>query len=136
MAIEFLSIVIFTFSLALLILGAITWWIERENRRTLGVLMMIAALVIAAGYAFLGSRFSIAVFGRLIITVDLPRLMSTALTYTLGVFLGFGLAGMLFLWASGRLARPTRFEWLLAGLAGTILLIALAISLVAVRISR
>ncbi len=136
MAIEFLSIVIFTFSLALVILGAITWWIERENRRTLGVLMMMAGLMIATGYAFLGSRFSIAVFDRLIITVDLPRLMSTAITYSLGVFLGFGLAGLLFLWASGRLARPTRFEWLLAGFAGTVLLIALIISLIAVRISR
>ena len=136
MAIEFLSIVIFTFSLALFILGAITWWIEREKRRTLGILMMSSGFVIAAGYAFLGSRFSIAVFGRLIITVDLPRLMSTAITYPLGVFLGFGLAGVLFLWVSGRLARPTRFEWLLAGLAGTILVIALAISLIAVWISR
>lgn len=136
MAIEFLSIVIFTFSLALFILGAFTWWIEREKRRILGVLMMVAALVIAVGYAFLGSRFAIAVFGRLIVTVDLPRLMSTAITYTIGVFVGFGLAGILFLWASGRLAKPTRFEWLLAALAGTILLIALAISLIAVQISR
>jgi hypothetical protein len=136
MAIEFLSIVIFTFSLALFILGAFTWWIEREQRRTLGALLMSAALVIAVGYAFLGSRFSIAVFGRLIVTVNLPRLMTTAIMYTIGVFVGFGLAGILFLWASGRLARPTRFEWLLAGLAGTILLIALAISLLAVQISR
>ena len=48
MAIEFLSIVIFTFALALLGLGAFTWWIERDKRRNLGILMMVSALLIAA----------------------------------------------------------------------------------------
>ena len=47
MAIEFLSIVVFTFALALLVLGAITWWIERGKKQTAGILMMCSALVIA-----------------------------------------------------------------------------------------
>ena len=41
MAIEFLSIVIFTFALALFVLGAITWWMERSEKQALGVLMMV-----------------------------------------------------------------------------------------------
>lgn len=136
MAIEFLSIVIFTFSLALLGLGAFTWWIERGRRRRAGVLMMISALVIAAGYAFLGSRFSIAVFGRLIITIDLPRLMATAMVYTIGVVLGFGLAGGAFLWLSGRLIKPTGMERKLAIFVAVIVAIALIISWIAVQISQ
>jgi len=136
MAIEFLSIVVFTFALALLVLGAFTWWIERGRKRTLGVLMMGSAFVIAGVYAFLGSRFAIAVFGRLIITVDLPRLMATAITYTIGVLLGFGLAGGVFLWISGRLVEPTRLERRLATFITLVLLVALVISLIAVRISH
>ena len=135
MAIEFLSIVIFTFALALFVLGAITWWMERSEKQTLGVLMMGVALLIAAAYAFLGSRFAIAVFGRLIITVDLPRLMAMAVRYTIGVLLGFGLAGSAFLWISGRMVEPTRFEqWLLIFIA-IVLVVALIISAIAVRIS-
>ncbi len=136
MAIEFLSIVVFTFALALLVLGAITWWIERGRRQTLGMLMMGSALVIAAAYAFLGSRFAISVFGRLIITVDLPRLMATAMTYTIGVLLGFGLAGGVFLWISGRMVEPTRLERRLATFIVIVLLVALAISSIAVHISH
>lgn len=136
MAIEFLSIVIFTFSLALFGLGIFTWWIERDNRRRAGVLMMIVALIIAAGYAFLGSRFAIALFGRLIITIDLPRLMATAMVYTIGVVLGFGLAGGTFLWLSGRLVTPTGMERKLAIFVAIIVIIALMISWSAIRISR
>ncbi|MBN1248153.1 MAG: hypothetical protein JXC32_10880 [Anaerolineae bacterium] len=136
MAIEFLSIVIFTFSLALFGLGAFTWWIERDSRRRAGVLMMISALVIAAGYAFLGSRFAIAVFGRLIITIDLPRLMATAMVYTIGVVLGFGIAGGAFLWLSGRLIKPTGMERKLAIFVAIIVAIALIISWIAVQISH
>ncbi len=40
MALEFLSILIFTFALALLGLGLVTWFMERKKRRTLGILMM------------------------------------------------------------------------------------------------
>jgi hypothetical protein len=136
MAIEFLSIMIFTFALALFILGAFTVWMERRQRRTVGILMMVCALIIAGGYAFLGSRFSIAAFGRLIITIDLPRLMTTAIVYTIGVLLGFGLGAGLFLWISGRLVKPTRVERQLAGFIALILIIALAISLLAVQISH
>ena len=136
MAIEFLSIVVFTFALALLVLGAVTWWIERGRKQTLGMLMMVSALVIAGGYAFLGSRFAIAVFGQLIITVDLPRLMATAMVYTIGVLLGFGLAGGVFLWISGRLVEPTRLERQLVTFIAVVLLVALVISIIAVRISH
>lgn len=135
MAIEFLSIVIFTFALALFVLGAVTWWMERREKRALGVLMMGVGLLIAAAYAFLGSRFAIAAFGRLIITVDLPRLMATAVTYTIGVLLGFGLAGSAFLWISGRMVEPTRFEQRLLIFIAIVLVVALIISAIAVRIS-
>ena len=136
MAIEFLSIVIFTFALALLGLGAFTWWIERDKRRNLGILMMVSALLIAACYAFLGSRFSIALFGRLIITIDLPQLMATAIVYTIGVLMGFGLAGGAFLWISGRLVKTTGLERKLAIFIAVILTIALVISVIAVQISH
>jgi hypothetical protein len=136
MAIEFLSIVIFTFALALLGLGAFTWWIERDKRRNVGILMMVSALLIAACYAFLGSRLSIAVFGRLIITIDLPQLMATAIVYTIGVLMGFGLAGGAFLWISGRLVKTTGFERKLAIFITVILTIALLISVIAVQISH
>lgn len=136
MAVEFLSIVIFTFALALFILGAVTWWMERTEKQTLGVLMMVSALLIAVAYAFLGSRFSIAAFGRLIITVDLPQLMATAVTYTIGVLLGFGLAGSAFLWISGCMVEPTRLEQRLVMFIAIVLLVALIISMIAVRISH
>lgn len=136
MAIEFLSIVIFTFALALLGLGAFTWWIERGKRRNLGILMMVSALLISACYAFLGSRFSIAAFGRLIITIDLPQLMATAIIYTIGVLMGFGLAGGAFLWISGRLVKTTGLERKLSFFVTVILAIALLISVIAVQISH
>jgi hypothetical protein len=136
MAIEFLSIVIFTFALALLGLGVFTWVMERGPRRMVGILMIMLALIIAGIYAFLGSRFAISVFGRLIITIDLPQLMSTAVIYTTGVILGFGLAGGVFLWISGRLIKPTGFERKLAVFVAVTLLIALVISWVAAQISH
>jgi hypothetical protein len=98
--------------------------------------MVGSALVIAGGYAFLGSRFAIAVFGRLIITVDLPRLMATAVVYTFGVLLGFGLAGGVFLWISGRLVEPTRLARQLVTFIAIVLLVVLVISIIAVRISH
>lgn len=136
MALEFLSILIFTFALALAGLGLVTWFMERKKRRTLGILMMGLALIIAGGYAFLGSRYAISLFGRLIITIDLPRLMATAVIYTIGMAAGFGIAGAVFLWISGRLVKPTRFERKLTIFIGITLAIALAISAIAVRISH
>lgn len=136
MVIEFLSILIFTFALALFVLGLITWVMERDKKRLLSPLMMGIALVIAVGYAFLGSRFSITTFGRLIITIDLPRLMTTAIVYTIGVLVGVGLAGGLFLWVSGRLIKPTHFESKLVYFIIVVLAIALFVSLLAVQISQ
>jgi hypothetical protein len=136
MGVEFLSIVIFTFALVLLGLGAFTWWMERGPRRVLGILMMLLALIIAGAYAFLASRFAIALFGRLIVTIDLPRLMSTAVLYTIGVMSGFALGGGVFLWISGRLIKLTGFERKLAVFVTLTLFIALVISLVAAQISH
>lgn len=135
MLIELLSIIIFTFALALFLLGGFTLWIEKARRRTLGLVMMLSALVIAVGYAFLGSRFSIALLGRLIIAVDLPRLMATAVVYTVGVLAGLALAAGPFLWISGRIIRPTRLERYLAAFVAITLLIGLLISLLAIAIS-
>jgi hypothetical protein len=138
MIVQFLSIVIFTFSLTLLVLGAVTWWIERERKRVLGAWMIGSGLLIAIGYALLGSRFSIAWFGRLIVAVNLPVLWATALVYTIGVLGGIGLAGGIFMWMSGLLTRlkPNRMERQIALYIGVILLVALLISLIAVLLSR
>lgn len=135
MAIEFLSIAIFTFALALLGLGLLTWWIESPPKRTLGTLMMLTGLLIAAVYAFLGSRFAIAVFGHLVVTVDLPRLMARAIVYTIGVALGFAIAGALFLWITGRLIRPTQLEVKLGVFVAVVLTVALIISFIAIHLS-
>ena len=136
MAVEFVSIAIFTFALALLGLGLFTWWVETPPKRTLGTLMMVTGLLIAAAYAFLGSRFAIAVFGHLIVTVDLPRLVARAVVYTLGVATGFAIAGALFLWITGRLIRPTRLEVKLGIFVAAVLAVALAISTLAIYISH
>jgi hypothetical protein len=136
MTIEFLSIVIFTFALALIGLGLVTWWIERAPRKILGLAMIGSGLLVAVAYAFLGSRFALTLFGRLIVTVDLPRLMVTAVVYTIGLLTGLGLAGGVFLWISGRLVKPTPLERQIALFLGIILLVTLLISLVAIRISR
>jgi hypothetical protein len=100
--IEFISIVILTFALALIMLGVITMWLERGRARLLGVALTFVGLLVGAGYTFLGSRFSLALFDRLIVRVDLPALMSMAFTYTAGVLVGASLAVGLFLWATGR----------------------------------
>lgn len=135
MAVEFLSIVIFTFALGITLLGAVTWWMERAPRRIFGVAMIASGLIIAVGYAFLGSRYAIALFGRLIITIDLPRLMMTAILYTTGVAVGLGIAGMLFLWISRRFVQPSRLEQHLALFLILVLLIALIVSTLAAQFS-
>ena len=100
--IEFISIVVLTFALALIVLGAVTMWLERGRGRLQGIVLTLVGLLVGAGYAFLGSRFSLALFDRLIVRVDLPALMATAFTYTAGVLSGSALAVGLFLWATGR----------------------------------
>lgn len=136
MVLELLSIVTFTFALGLFVLGAFTWWLERRHRRKLGAAMMLSGFMIALGYAFLGSRYALRWFGRLIITIDLPRLMATAIIYTLGVLGGLGLAGLLFMWISGRMVQPTRLERQIGSFLALALGVALFISLLAVMLSR
>jgi drug/metabolite transporter (DMT)-like permease len=100
--VEFISIVVFTFALALIVLGAITIWLERGAGRLKGIALMLVGLFVGGGYAFLGSSLSLKYFDRLIVRVDLPNLMATAFTYTTGVLGGIALAVGLFLWATGR----------------------------------
>ncbi|MDY7077005.1 MAG: hypothetical protein SXV54_08780 [Chloroflexota bacterium] len=100
--IEFISIVVLTFALALLVLGIITIWLERGQGRLKGIALTLVGLLVGVGYAFLGSRFSLTLFDRLIVRVDLPALMATAFTYTTSVLGGIALAVGLFLWATGR----------------------------------
>ncbi len=136
MGVELLSIAVFTFAVGLLVLGAITWWLERGLRRNFGLAMMAAALLIATFYAFLGSRLSILFFGRLIVAVDLPHLMFTALTYTFGVLIGLGMAAAVFLWASRRFVKPTAAERQMATVIVVIILLGLLLSWLSVLMSR
>jgi hypothetical protein len=100
--VELLSILVLTFSLTLVLLGVITLWLEGRRGRWQGIAVSLLGLSVGTGYAFLGSRFSEALFGRLVVRVDLPALMLTAAIYTLGVLGGIGLAFGLFLWVTGR----------------------------------
>ncbi|HEC35211.1 MAG TPA: hypothetical protein ENI39_01595 [Anaerolineae bacterium] len=100
--IELLSILVLTFSLTLVLLGLITLWLERKPGRWQGIVVSLLGLLVGVGYAFLGSRFSLALFGRLIVRVNLPVLMATAVSYTVGVLGGIALAVGLFLWVTGR----------------------------------
>ncbi len=105
--IKFISITVLTFALALVLLGLVTMWLERKRERLKGLALTLVGLLVGAGYAFLGSRFSMTLFGRLIVRVDLPALMVTAFTYTTGVLLGAALALGSFLWATGRFRHRT-----------------------------
>ena len=100
--IALISIIFLTFAAALIVLGAITIWLEQGRRRMQGVALTLVGFLTGFGYAFLGSRFSLQLFGRLLIRVDLPALMATAFTYTAGVVIGLALGLGLFLWATGR----------------------------------
>jgi len=116
--IEFVSIVVLTFALALVVLGAITIWLERKRERLQGIALTAVGLVTGITYAFLGSRFSEAVFRRLIVHVDLPKLMATAFIYTAGVLGGTGLAAGLFLWATGRFRQRVSHTVIVLVVAG------------------
>jgi hypothetical protein len=131
--IAFISIVVLTFAAALIVLGAITMWLERERRRLQGVTLTVVGLLVAVSYAFLGSRFSLQLFNRLIIRVDLPALMATALTYTLGVLIGSVLGLGLFLWATGRFRD--RVERTVVAFVVSGFLVALVVTFVAVVLS-
>jgi hypothetical protein len=131
--IEFISIVVLTFAMALLVLGAVTMWLERGQVRLQGIALMLVGLLVGAGYAFLGSRFSLALFDRLIVRVDLPALMGTAFTYTAGVLGGASVAVGLFLWATGRFRHQV--ERTMLAFVGFGLLVAVIATLLAVALS-
>jgi len=131
--IEFISIVVLTFALALVVLGAVTMWLDRGRGRLQGIALALVGLLVGAGYAFLGSRLALRYFGRLIVLVDLPALMATAFTYTTGVLAGAALAVGLFLWATGRFrhrAERTAAAFIVAGVV-----VALVATLLAVVLS-
>lgn len=130
--IEFISIVMLTFALALIVLGAITMWLERGRARLQGIALTLVGLLVGAGYAFLGSRFSLKFFKRLIVQVDLPALMATAFTYTTGVLSGIALAVGLFLWATGRFrhrVERTAAAFVVAGVLVALMATFLAVAL-------
>jgi hypothetical protein len=130
--VEFISIIVLTFALALIVLGAITIWLERGTGRLKGIALVLVGLLVGAGYAFLGSRFSLALFDRLIVRVDLPALMSTAFTYTAGVLGGVALAAGLFLWATGRFrhqAEQTSIALVVVGIVVALVATVFAIAL-------
>jgi len=131
--IEFISIVVLTFALALIVLGAITTWLERGRKRLQGGALILIGLLVGAGHAFLGSRFSEALFDRLIVRVDLPALMATAFTYTAGVLGGTALAMGLFLWATGRFGHRVERTVVAFVVAGV--LVALVATLFAIALS-
>jgi drug/metabolite transporter (DMT)-like permease len=131
--VEFISIVVLTFALALIVLGAVTMWLERGRGRLQGIALTLVGLLVGAGYAFLGSRFSLTLLDRLVVRVDLPALMATAFTYTAGVLGGSGLAVGLFLWATGRFRH--RVERTMAAFVAAGVLVAVVGTLLAVALS-
>jgi len=133
--IELLSILVLTFSLTLLLLGLITLWLERGPGRWQGVVVSLLGLLAGSGYAFLGSRFAITLFGRLVVRVNLPALMATAITYTVGVLGGAALAFGPFLWITGRYRDWHIRRRVLALLLAAVLL-AVALTFLAVWLSR
>jgi hypothetical protein len=131
--IEFISIVVLTFALALIVLGIVTMWLERGRERLQGVTLAVVGLLVSGAYAFLGSRFAEAIFGRLIVVIDLPALMTMAFTYTAGVLGGTSLAAGLFLWATGRFRHQV--ERTVAAYVVISALVALVATLLAVALS-
>jgi hypothetical protein len=131
--IQFISIVVLTFALALIVLGVITMWLERGRGRLQGIALTLVGMIVGSGYAFLGSRFSLRLFKRLVIHVDLPALMATAFTYTAGVLGGAALAVGLFLWATGRFRQ--RVERTVVAFVVVGVMVALIATLVAVALS-
>ena len=131
--IQFISIVVLTFALALVVLGVITMWLEQGRGRLQGIALTLVGIVVGSGYAFLGSRFSLSLFKRLIVQVDLPALMATAFTYTAGVLGGAALAVGLFLWATGRFRQ--RVERTVVAFVVVGVMVALIATLFAVALS-
>jgi len=131
--IEFISIVVLTFALALIVLGGVTIWLERGRGRLQGIALTLVGLLVGIGYAFLGSGLALKLFDRLIVRVDLPALMATAFTYATGVLCGIALAVGLFLWATGRFRHQT--EQTAVAFVAVGVLVALVATLLAVALS-
>ena len=131
--IEFISILVLTFAVALIGLGLITLWLEQGRKRVHGIALAFVGLLTGAGYAFLGSRFSLTLFDRLVVRVDLPALMVTALSYTAGVLSGVAVAVGLFLWATGHFRQ--RVERSVAALVVSGIAVALITTIAAIVLS-
>jgi hypothetical protein len=95
--------------------------------------MTLVGLLVGIVYAFLASRVSEIVFGRLIVALDLPNLMATAFTYTAGVLFGAGMAVGIFLWATNRYRRQSERAMVVIAVAG--LAVALGATFLAVILS-
>ena len=108
-------------------------WLEHGRGRLQGIALTLVGLLVSVGYVFLGSRFSLEIFDRLIVAVDLPALMATAFTYTAGVLTGVALAVGLFLWATGRFRH--RVERTAAAFIVIGVLVALTATLLAISLS-
>jgi uncharacterized membrane protein HdeD (DUF308 family) len=132
-AIKFISVIVLTFALALVVLGIITMWLERDRRRFQGGVMTLVGLLVGIVYAFLASRVSEVLFGRLIVALDLPNLMATAFTYTAGVLFGAGMAVGIFLWATNRYRRQSERAMVVIAAAG--FAVALAATILAMILS-
>ncbi|RME33119.1 MAG: hypothetical protein D6793_10160 [Thermoflexia bacterium] len=132
---QLLSILVLTFALTLVLLGLITLWLERGPGRWQGFAIALLGVLIGAGYALLASRYSLLFFGRLIVLVDLPRLLATAFAYTVGVVGGIGLAAGLFLWVTGKY-RSWQIRRRLIALVMGALLLGILLTFLAIWLSR
>ncbi len=135
MLIKLLSVLTLSFAGALILLGLFTLWLERGVGRWQGITVSLLGLLLAAGYGFLASRFSEALFGRLIVRVDLPALMGTAITYTIGMVGGIAMATALFIWTTGRYQAWQIRRRVLALVLGAVLL-TLLLTFTAIWLSR
>jgi hypothetical protein len=95
--------------------------------------MILVGLLVGIVYAFLASRVSEALFGRLIVALDLPDLMATAFTYTAGVLFGAGMAAGIFLWATNRYRHQSERVMVVFVVAG--LVVALGATILAIILS-
>lgn len=132
---QLLSILVLTFALTLILLGLLTFWLERGPGRWQGIAIVLLGFLIGAGYALLASRYSYALFGRLIVLVDLPRLLATAFAYTVGVVGGAGLAIGLFLWVTGQY-RSWQIRRRFIALVMGALLLGILLTFLAIWLSR
>jgi hypothetical protein len=131
--IEFITTVVLTFALGLIGLGLITAWLERNRQRWSGAILAAVGILVGAGYGFLASRYSLQWFGRLVVPVDLPALVSTSMSAIVGVATGGGLAAGVFLWATGRFRQRTARAVTAVALAAIVL--AVIATMVAIALS-